>query len=129
MHALIWLASLLRLDPVPASLAGARLAGFPGLASELLDICEVETGCERVGLHRDARPDIPRVRGRVFWRAARARGWVSDCPAHQLGGGRRWGVRGTHGRPSLKGTGPRSLNRDDAAVAERDNRRVMKGGR
>lgn len=32
-------------------------------------------------------------------------------------------------RPSLKGTGPRSLNRDDAAVAERDNRRVMKGGR
>ncbi len=32
-------------------------------------------------------------------------------------------------RPRLKGTGPRSLNRDDAAVAERDNRRVMKGGR
>lgn len=97
MHALLWLASLLELDPVRASLVGARTAGFPGLASELLDICEAETGCERVGVHRDARPDIPRVRGRVFWRAAQARGWVRGCPAHQLGDGRRWGVRGTHG--------------------------------
>ena len=39
---LIWLLRLLALEPVQASIAGARLAGFPGLASELLDIAETE---------------------------------------------------------------------------------------
>ena len=97
MHGLTWLAGLLGLAPVKASLVGARLAGYPGLASELLDICEVETGCERVGLHAQARPDIRRRPGVVFWRAAHRQGLLTACAAHQLGDAERWGIAGTHG--------------------------------
>lgn len=78
---LLWVARLLSLEPVEASIAGARLAGVPGLASELLDICEVESLCERVGIHAGRRP---RVRGATFWRLAEGAGWLdpATCPLH-----------------------------------------------
>lgn len=93
---LLWVARLLSLEPVEASHAGARLAGVPGLASELLDICEVESLCSRVGLHAGGRA---RVRGERFWRAAVEAGWLSPatCEAHALDDGLRWGIRGAHG--------------------------------
>jgi len=91
---LLWVARLLSLEPVEASIAGARLAGVPGLASELLDICEVESLCERVGIHAGGRP---RVRGAAFWRLAVAAGWLGTCEAHALDDGARWGIRGAHG--------------------------------
>lgn len=94
--ALTWavfaLLRLLALDPVPASLAGARIAGVPGLASELLDICETESRCTAIGIHRG-----PRVSGDRFYQRARAAGLLDDCPAHDLGDGARWGIRGAHG--------------------------------
>jgi hypothetical protein len=92
--AIIYLARLLELGPVEASLAGAKIAGAPGLASELLDICEAESGCTAVSIHRGK---LRRVQGRVFYRKARAAGLLDDCPAHALGDGDRWGIRGAHG--------------------------------
>lgn len=92
--AIIYLARLLELGPVEASIAGARLVGVPGLASELLDICESESRCSPVGIHRGR---MRRVGGREFYRRARAKQLLDDCPAHALGDGERWGIRGAHG--------------------------------
>ena len=94
MTGLLWLVRLLTLSPVQASIAGAALAGEPGLASELLDLCEVESLCEPVGIHAGGRV---RTRGEVFWRAAVEAGWLGSCDAHALDDGARWGIRGTHG--------------------------------
>ena len=91
---LLWLLRLLALEPVQASIAGARLAGFPGLASELLDICEAETRCSAIGIHHGK---AERVSGAVFWRAAVEAGWLVGCDAHALQRSDRWGIRGTHG--------------------------------
>jgi len=91
--ALVYLARLLALGPVEASLAGARIAGVPGLASELLDLCSTESQCTAIGIHRGGR----RVSGREFYRRARAAQLLDDCPAHDLGDGDRWGIRGAHG--------------------------------
>lgn len=91
---LLWVARLMSLEPVEASIAGARLAGVPGLASELLDICGTESRCERVGIHAGGRP---RVRGESFWQRARAVGWLGSCEAHAFDDGARWGIRGVHG--------------------------------
>lgn len=82
---MIWLvltyARLLELGPVEASIAGARIAGVPGLASELLDLCESESTCRAIGVHRGR---VRRKPGRVFHAAAREAGLLSDCPAHAL---------------------------------------------
>ena len=89
-----WFAALMGLSPVKASLAGARLAGWPGLASELIDICESESLCEPLGVHRGR---IARVRGQKVWKLAVERGLLGSCDLHALGDGDRWGVRGIHG--------------------------------
>lgn len=94
IFAAITIARLLELGPVEASLVGARLAGVPGLASELLDICATESQCTAVGIHRGR---LRRVSGRDFYRRARAAGLLDACPAHDLGDGERWGIRGAHG--------------------------------
>lgn len=91
---LIYLARLLELGPVEASIVGAKIAGVPGLASELLDICEVESECRPIGIHRDG---PPRISGLRFYRLARAKQLLDDCPAHALGDADRWGIRGAHG--------------------------------
>lgn len=91
---LCWLLRLLELGPVEASITGARLAGVPGLASELLDICEAESRCSAIGIHRGK---AARKGGGVFWRLAVEAGWLGSCDAHALGDPDRWGIRGTHG--------------------------------
>lgn len=89
-----WFASLMALGPVKASLVGARLAGWPGMASEVIDICESESLCEPIGIHRNK---IARVRGREVWERAVEAGRLEACDQHALGDGERWGVRGVHG--------------------------------
>lgn len=92
--ALIYLARLLELGPVEASIVGAKIAGVPGLASELLDICEVESECRPIGIHRSG---PPRISGLRFYRRARTKQLLDACPAHALGDSERWGIRGAHG--------------------------------
>lgn len=89
-----WFAALMALSPVKASIVGAQLAGWPGMASELIDICEDESLCESIGIHRGR---IARVRGRAVWERAVEKGLLGACDQHALGDGDRWGVRGVHG--------------------------------
>lgn len=86
-----WFAALMGLSPVKASLAGARLAGWSGLASELIDICESESECVVIGVHHR------RVNGRRAWQRAVEKSLLDSCDLHALGDGDRWGVRGIHG--------------------------------
>ena len=86
-----WFAALMGLSPVKASLVGAQLAGWPGMASELIDICEVESECALIGVHHR------RINGRRVWQRAVEAGLLSSCDLHALGDGDRWGVRGVHG--------------------------------
>lgn len=84
----------LALDPVEACAAGARGAGHPDLALEVLAICERETaGCRRVGIHRG---HVPRVPGLTFRRSATGLD-PEACELHRGGAPERWGIRGPHG--------------------------------
>ena len=62
-----WFAALMGLSPVKASIVGAQLAGWPGMASEVIDICEDESLCEPIGIHRGP---LDRVDGGTVWKRA-----------------------------------------------------------
>lgn len=89
-----WFAALMGLSPVKASIVGAQLAGWPGMASEVIDICEDESLCEPIGLHRGP---LDRVDGGTVWKRAVEQGLLGSCDHHAQGDGERWGVRGVHG--------------------------------
>lgn len=92
----------LALDPVEACAAGARGAGHPELAAEVLAICRTETaGCRRVGVHRG---HVPRVPGATFRRAASGLD-PEACELHRGGAPERWGIRGPHGHAAAFAVG------------------------
>ena len=74
-----WFAALMGLSPVKASIAGAQLAGWPGMASELIDICEDESLCEPLGIHRGP---LARVSGHRVWERAVEKGLLGACDHH-----------------------------------------------
>lgn len=87
------------LAPLDAAVAAAHLERRPELAAEVRALALVEGRGAALGVHSSARPGVRRVRGAVFWQAAVRAGWLSPgtCPAHALGDGERWGVRGILG--------------------------------
>lgn len=89
------LARLAALSPAEASRVAAQ-ALAPARTDEILALVKVESRGVAVGIHRG---HARRVAGRRFWARAVAAGWLSPatCPAHQLGDGDRWGIRGAHG--------------------------------
>ncbi len=84
------------LGPLDASVAAAHLERRPDLAAEVRQLARVESRGERVGVHREHARRVP---GRRFWASAVRAGWLAPevCPAHVLGDGEAWGVRGPHG--------------------------------
>ena len=87
------------LAPLDASVAAASLERRPDLAAEVRALALVESTGRAVGLHREARPEVRRVRGGVFWAAAVRARWLdpAGCPTHAEGIAERWGIRGAHG--------------------------------
>lgn len=85
------LAAMSSLGPIEAAHEAARIVGRPDIASALIAVCQRESKCERIGIHRrDA--------------------WISDSswggqvqlghldPTCQpKGKGKRWGTRGVEG--------------------------------
>lgn len=82
------------LDPRLASFVGATLAGHPTFGPQLLAICERESGCQLVGVHRcDAH------RSRAAWADAVGNMRALDparCAHHELGAG-PWATSGPWG--------------------------------
>lgn len=114
----------LALEPRAATLAGAKAAGWPEFATELVSICKRESpghDCSRrVGLHGNDSPQAVRR----FYRKAVARGWLDPdrCPAHRaetFEEMRRFGVHGSHGLAAAYSL--RFLGIDCAAPEALDN--------
>ncbi len=82
------------LDPRLASYVGAALAGHPSYGAQLVEICERESGCTRIGVHRcDAR------RSSSAWRDAVGNMRALDparCEHHELADG-PWSTSGPWG--------------------------------
>ena len=102
MQQLLIVLRLLSLDPREATLAAAKVAGWPELGPELVKICKRESpgqDCrQRVGLHLNNTPRAIRS----FYRKAVAHGWLDPehCPEHRattLKEMERFAVRGNHG--------------------------------
>ena len=102
MQQLFIVLRLLSLDPREATLAAAKVAGWPEIGPELVKICKRESpgqDCrQRVGLHLNNTPRAIRS----FYRKAVAHGWLDPehCPEHRattLKEMERFAVRGNHG--------------------------------
>ena len=96
--------ALLSLGPADATRTACRAEGVTASrCAEALRILAVESRGVAVGVHADARPDVPRRGGRVFWERAVERGLLRPdlCDEHGVAGpgdgAEEWGIRGPHG--------------------------------
>lgn len=78
------------LDPRTAAVVGATIAGHPGYAPQLVEICERESLCSAIGVHPD-----DAGRSRSAWAMAVGVGKLDPtCQPHRR---HAWSTRGAYG--------------------------------